>query len=94
MSEQLAKAIYERERQYREAIDRLRELAPPEAENEVYEITSLLHEAIELAGCLRRLVKGRDVMEIHSTFGAPGDFGYDTPIGDALSALYRGEVRK
>ncbi|HKY40714.1 MAG TPA: hypothetical protein VJN18_32490 [Polyangiaceae bacterium] len=23
--------------------------------------------------------------------GAPGDFGYETPVGDALSRLYRGE---
>ena len=26
---------------------------------------------------------------IHNAFGAPGDFGYGTPGGDCLQALYR-----
>lgn len=37
-----------------------------------------------------RDVRGRTVREIHEAFGAPGDFGYDTPLGDALASLYRG----
>lgn len=29
------------------------------------------------------------VQQVHCVFGAPGDYGYDTPKGDALFALYR-----
>lgn len=86
----LAKALSSRQADFRNAIDRLRELAPSTSENEVYELTSQLREAIELVGCARRLLAGRTVNEVHAAFGAPGDFGYDTPIGDALAALYRG----
>jgi hypothetical protein len=50
-----------------------------------------LREALELVGCLRRLIAGRTVAEIHKAFGAPGDFGYETPIGDALYQLYQGK---
>lgn len=86
----LAKALSSRQADFRNAIDRLRELSPSANENEVYELTSQLREAIELVGCARRLLAGRTVNEVHAAFGAPGDFGYDTPIGDALAALYRG----
>jgi hypothetical protein len=44
-----------------------------------------LNNASELVRILARLVEGRS---IHQAFGAPGDFGYDTPIGAALSAYY------
>ena len=88
MSTDLVDAIYERSRDYRDAIDRLRELASAETENEVYDLTMLLREAVELVGCLRRLVPERTTREIHRAFGAPGDFGYETPIGDALARLY------
>ena len=87
----LPDAIEQRHRAYLAAIDRLRDLASPEAENETYDLTSTLREAVTLVGCLRRLAKGRSAKEIHEAFGAPGDFGYDTPIGDALSRLYRGD---
>lgn len=88
----LERALHARRNEYVGAIDRLRELASPEAENEVYELTTLLRECIELAGCLRRLTKGRTVQELHAAFGAPGDFGYETAIGQALAKLYRGEL--
>ncbi|NTG07203.1 hypothetical protein [Rhizobium rhizogenes] len=29
---------------------------------------------------------------VHKAFGAPGDYGYGTPKGDALIALYRSEI--
>ena len=29
------------------------------------------------------------VMQVHTAFGAPGDYGYGSPRGDALQALYR-----
>lgn len=85
----LVDALYRRQRDYSDAIDRLRELATDKTENEVYEATATLREAIALVGCLRRLTEGRTANEIHRAYGAPGDFGYDTPIGDALAALYR-----
>lgn len=85
----LVDALYRRQRDYSDAIDRLRELATDKTENEVYEATATLREAIALVGCLRRLTQGRTANEIHRAYGAPGDFGYETPIGDALAALYR-----
>lgn len=89
----LADALEQRHRAYLAAIDRLRDLASPEAENETCDLTATLREAVTLVGCLRRLTQGRTATEIHQAFGAPGDFGYDTPLGDALSSLYRGEPR-
>lgn len=29
------------------------------------------------------------IKDVHKAFGAPGDYGYDTPQGDALFALYK-----
>jgi hypothetical protein len=29
---------------------------------------------------------------VHKAFGAPGDYGYGTPKGDALMALYRSQI--
>jgi hypothetical protein len=46
-------------------------------------------DVADSAECLRvlgRMVQGKS---IHQAFGAPGDWGYGTPIGDALSALYK-----
>lgn len=80
----LERAIAQRETDYRAALDRVREGA------QSWDHLAL-REAVELAGCLRRLVRGRSVGEIHKAFGAPGDFGYETSIGDALARLYRGE---
>jgi len=42
----------------------------------------------ELLNCLARILEGK---EIRKAFGAPGDWGYGTPIGDALMAAYSGE---
>jgi hypothetical protein len=86
----LVDALAKQERTYRTAIDRLRDMAPENAETEA-EVTRLvwaLREAVELVGCLRRLLPAQTVGDIHRAFGAPGDFGYDTPIGDALANIY------
>jgi hypothetical protein len=91
-SNPLHAAIETRVREYNTAIDRLRELASDESESEVYELTALLREAVELARCLRRLTQGRTTAELHNAFGAPGDFGYGTPIGSALDRVYREAV--
>lgn len=87
----LQKALDGRATLYREALDRLREVASDDLSNEVYDLTVLLREAVEIAHCARRLLNGRTVAEIHAAFGAPGDFGYGTPVGDALARIYRGE---
>lgn len=44
-----------------------------------------LKEASELMLVLARLLAGKSV---HEAFGAPGDWGYGTPIGDALLKCY------
>jgi hypothetical protein len=87
----LQAAIEKYGRDASDAIERLRELASPEAENEVYDITLMLRLNLTLLGCLKRLCAGRTAQEIHAAFGAPGDFGYGTPLGDALMRIYRGE---
>lgn len=46
------------------------------------------YDAAELMRVLARVLEGK---EIHRAFGAPGDWGYGTPIGDALAKAYRGE---
>lgn len=86
----LQAAIERRTREYRGAIDWLQEFAEAAGANASGH-AQLLREAVELSHCLRRLVAERTPEEIHKAFGAPGDFGYETPIGDALSRLYRGE---
>lgn len=85
----LVAALQKREREYRNAIDRLRELASEQTEDDVHDLTRLLRESIDMVGCLRRLVPHATVNELHHAFGAPGDFGYETPIGAALDRLYR-----
>ena len=42
-----------------------------------------LNNAAELARILARIIEGKSISE---AFGAPGDFGYDTPIGDECGA--------
>ncbi len=89
--EELIKALTTRERAYADAIDKLRTLATDQTENEVYDLTSTLRDSIEVARCARRMLTGRTVREVHQAFGAPGDWGYETPIGAALSDLYQGK---
>jgi hypothetical protein len=81
----LVDALAKREREYRDALSTIRDLAESESANAAY---WLLREAVEIVGCARRLLKDRTLHEVHAAFGAPGDFGYDTPIGDALASIY------
>lgn len=83
----LAVALAERERDYRAAIGRLEDLLENDAT--AYADARLLREAAEVVGCCRRLLSACTVDDIHRAFGAPGDFGYETTLGDALSRLYR-----
>jgi hypothetical protein len=73
---------------YSEALDKL--FLPVEEDAAAQIARMELREAIELARCLRRLLDGRSLSEIHRAFGAPGDFGYGRPIGAALDKIYRG----
>lgn len=43
----------------------------------------------ELVRVLERMIAGKSLYE---SFGAPGDWGYGQPVGDALSALYKCEA--
>jgi len=78
-------AIDQRVTEYMESIDWLRERAEDEDAGRSW----VLREAVELARVLRRVVPHLTLDQVHRAFGAPGDFGYDTPIGDALANLYR-----
>lgn len=53
------------------------------------ETRALLGDAAELARVCARFVEGKDV---HGAFGAPGDWGYGTPIGAALAQHYTRKV--
>lgn len=89
MSAALAAVLAQREREYDAAIDRLRDVAPNDA---VLADVRTLREAVKLVRCLRFWLASASVDEIHKLFGAPGDFGYDTAIGDALFRTYRGAI--
>jgi hypothetical protein len=85
----LVDALRKREREYYEALGKLESFA--DEDDEARKSARELREAVEMVRVLRRIVPSCDLKAIHSAFGAPGDFGYDTPVGDALSRLYRGE---
>jgi hypothetical protein len=53
--------------------------------DELDEAAGAIFDAAELARCLARLLEGKS---IHDAFGAPGDWGYHTKIGQALYRLY------
>ncbi len=84
----LAKAIGRRWGDYTAALDWLRERTDtdPEAHARLWS----LREAQYLTSCLRRLLEAGHFTteQLHRAFGAPGDFGYETPIGAALSETY------
>jgi hypothetical protein len=88
VSETLKAALGVRVKAYQAAINRMREAI--ENDQEAWDATQELREAVELVRCLSRLVDGRTVCELHQAFGAPGDFGYESVIGAALDATYRG----
>ena len=70
------------EQALRQASDGLRNLVTDDTSDVD---TQLLRDSSELVRVLARLVAGKTV---HQAFGAPGDWGYETPIGSALYALY------
>lgn len=90
----LQSVLIQRATAYSQAIDRLRENGLNEEPDAVSDAIQDLREAVELTRCLRRLLDGRTVREIHAAFGAPGDFGYETALGAALDRTYRGETKE
>ncbi len=90
-AEPLRAAIAKKEAAYEAALDLLTADADSEeADRAKWE----LREALELVRCLRRLLEGRSREEVYRAFGAPGDFGYHRPIGDALAAIYHAPASK
>lgn len=61
----------------------IREARSKQDEDEV--LRQLLSDAAELVNVLARIVQGKD---FHAAFGAPGDWGYNTAIGQGLYELY------
>ena len=83
----LGNVLVKREREYDAALDTVRGVA--DSDPRTWEAYLLLSEAVETARCMRRVLPILNIAQVHHAFGAPGDFGYETPIGDALSRLYR-----
>jgi hypothetical protein len=48
-------------------------------------------DTAELIVVLARIIEGKP---IEKAFGAPGDWGYGTPIGDALANFYRQPIQR
>lgn len=96
----LVDALREAERTGDDAISDLRRLASEQddegvsrlTEDEVYRLTRKVDLCVRLVGVLRRLCGDYTTDGIYKAFGAPGDFGYETLIGDALYRVYRGEA--
>lgn len=59
-----------------------------EIEEAGYEPRRVFFTSVQLLRVLRSLAEKASAQEIHRTFGAPGDWGYYTPIGAALYRLY------
>jgi len=82
----LQAAMDRRVDEYMAAVNWLRERAEDEDAGRSW----VLREAVEMVRILRRILPHLTLQQIHKAFGAPGDFGYETPIGAALAQLYRG----
>lgn len=70
-----------------EAVDSETDLGK-EIEEAGYEPRGVFLKSVRLLGVLRAFAEKATAQEIHRTFGAPGDWGYHTPLGDALYRLY------
>jgi hypothetical protein len=74
-----------------QAIDEMLQVEYQELETKA--ATKHENNRYEIMNCMRRVIsKGLlDADQIHAAFGAPGDWGYGTPIGDALLKIYQGK---
>jgi hypothetical protein len=95
--QQLLKALREIEQETDAARDAagaafvvLRDCGTPIADDDEHGHQSMryLGRAVRLLALLQLFAGKASVEEIHSLFGAPGDWGYHTPLGDALYRLY------
>lgn len=87
----LVEALRTRENRFAYDLERLYDLAPQDKVDEVSTLTRELRDAVEFARGLRRLIPELTTAQIHRAFGAPGDWGYETPLGAALSEIYRSQ---
>jgi len=90
----LVSAIYARERALREAYYELRDRFSEDgyqadADSAVSKALRDVRESFNLVSALRRAVAGMDRGEVLRVFGAPGDYGYETDVGQALDRFYR-----
>lgn len=53
-----------------------------------------LYRAGDMLRGFSRSIWNLEAHEIHRALGAPGDWGYDTPMGDALRVLYEEHNRE
>lgn len=88
LQQPLIDVLNKRRDDYRAALDRLC-YGESDGSLDDSDAIVLLKEAIEMTQCLRRILIGRTIREIHDAFGAPGDFGYETPVGESLAKIYR-----
>lgn len=94
----LRSALDKQLRGAREALDELVEVARESGEynddedgEELGQIRDTVRTAIDLIDPLMKLSRGRTMSELHKAFGAPGDWGYETEFGAALSKFYSNE---
>ena len=64
----------------------LRDLLPEGADESA---VSALRTGERVIALFSRVTATMTPDELHRLFGAPGDWGYDTPLGDALYETYR-----
>lgn len=57
--------------------------------DESCQLSQKMNDAPELIRVLARIVEGKTIAE---AFGAPGDWGYGTPIGNALFQHYNNKT--
>lgn len=86
MSALLQKAIRQVAQEVQESIHKI-ELLSDDNGIETGINTSELRRARDLLGVLAHISGG---MSAQRAFGAPGDWGYDTPVGDGVLDLLRG----
>lgn len=62
--------------------------------HELDKIDAVLRDGVRMMLVVRKLLVGRSFDEIYAAFGAPGNWGYGTPIGDALRKFYKDARRE
>lgn len=81
----LIRALQGEQKDIRQTFDRLLVVI---GAGESSRVVDQFRNALEYIACLRRLLVGRSLREVHDAFGAPGDFGYEHPVGMALAEIY------